>query len=97
MNAPVTLREVRLWHWKKVISARKTAEKFDRDAEEWEKRYLGKRSTYSRRMAVQNHSRANWHLKAVQVLNDLFPLGDTAERDLEIENAVLRKQGQTRK
>jgi hypothetical protein len=67
----MTLRELREWHWNKVLSFRTRAEDFER------RNPTGK-NRYSANQARAAHGRANWHLGAVQALNDCFPIGDTA-------------------
>ena len=59
------LRALRLWHWRHAIAA--TARR-----EDW-------RTT----PATKAQARQAWafHMGAVQALNDLFPMGDTAEKD----------------
>ena len=75
MNAPDLntrnlrhLRELRLWHWQMVLRYRG----YERRAE----------TQRSPQWVINSHSKiANFHLGAVQALNDLFPIGDTAEKD----------------
>lgn len=59
------MRALRLWHWQHALAA--TARR-----EDW-------RTT----PATQAKARQAWafHMGAVQALNDLFPMGDTAEKD----------------
>lgn len=61
------LREVRLWHWIKALQNRKIAN-------EWRER--GRHS-----LAEGADMSANFHIKAVQALNDCFEINDTAEQD----------------
>jgi hypothetical protein len=77
----VTLRELRLWHWRKVMTHRANERRYEADAERWEAKWPGKKCSHSRRMARANKSKADWHLNAVIALNDHFPVGDTAEHD----------------
>lgn len=66
-NTPTTARELRVWHWRKVLAARRAA------------------SVYPRQAAAHNR-RGDWHLAAVQVLNDhpeCEAAGTTAEQDHE--------------
>lgn len=65
----VELRALRLWHWKECLANREIAQ----DAR-------GAGSAFARDSAEFSR-RANFHLKAVQTLNDFFPAGDTAEGD----------------
>lgn len=76
-----TLRELRLWHWNKVLSYRERARKFEKDVEDWEKVHVGFVCRHSRIQAKNAHREANRHLGAVQALNDCFPVGDTVEGD----------------
>ncbi len=68
------LRRLRLYHWKQVC---KLADSL-----------CSNRGTEA--------GRENWraqhkmHMRAVQALNDLFPVGDTAERDMERQLASVR-------
>lgn len=59
------LRALRLWHWRHARAA--TAKRED-----------GRASRHTQELARQSW---NFHMGAVQALNDLFPIGDTAERD----------------
>lgn len=77
----MTLRELRLWHWRKVLAYRAAALTEEAAAATWEAEHVGYACRYRRNRARNAHKRANWHLGAVQVLNDHFPLGDTAEQD----------------
>lgn len=64
-DVPVGLRNLRLWHWYQVRFATK--------------RMNDNRGTrFTKRDAQQAW---NFHMGAVQMLNDFFPLGDTAEED----------------
>lgn len=64
----IGLRELRLWHWRQMGRARRRAlDKLNTDP----KSALGKAL----------NKEANWHLGAVQRLNEFFPIGDTAEAD----------------
>lgn len=83
MGPPKTVRELRLWHWRKVRTARTNAEGFEEAYKQWEEHRPGKVCKVYRNRARDQHKIANWHLAAVQVLNDHFdvPNGDTADRD----------------
>jgi hypothetical protein len=66
---PLTLRELRLWHWRMARVKRMEATL---------------QSEYHRNITVagQLNREADFHIKAVQLLNNNFPeIGDTAERD----------------
>lgn len=70
------LRAVRLHHWRQVC---------------WlADRICDKRA--SRHTLADYRVRHATHMRAVQALNDLFPLGDTAERDMQAEDAANRKK-----
>lgn len=77
----MTLRELRLWHWNKVVAFRKKATEYEAHAENWEAKYPSKKCCYARNKAKFNHARANWHLRAVQALNDCFPVDDSVHSD----------------
>lgn len=79
MGPPKTLRELRLWHWRKVVLHRERAIAAAEDTDRLEALHAPKK--FSRVRENAQHGVANWHLAAVQVLNDHFPVGDTAERD----------------
>lgn len=68
------LRALRLYHWERVC---KLADKIcDRRVS---------------RHTLEDHKRQHAeHMRAVQALNDLFPIGDTAERDMERQLASVR-------
>lgn len=83
-----TLRSLRLWHWRKVLSFRAVAVRHEAAADEWERLYPGKVNRHNRTMARNAHKNANRHLGAVQALNDCFPVGDTAEQDAAREDAA---------
>lgn len=78
MNA----RELRVWHWRKVVMARAKERYHEQAAELWECAHPGRRASFDRNRATAAHGIANWHLSAVQVLND-HPdcAGTTAEQD----------------
>lgn len=69
----MTLKELRIWHWKKVLSARKRAD---------QKRTISKTPTgHYASEAIQADRLANFHLGCVQALNDVLP--GTAQQDME--------------
>lgn len=59
------LRALRLWHWRECLSIRDTAQQLD--GPEWLKDNM--------------NLDADFHLAQVQLLNEFFPVGDTAEGD----------------
>ena len=59
------LRALRLHHWQAVLNLRSYAA--DADMRKSDSKHYNKR--------------ADFHLTQVQLLNDFFPIGDTAERD----------------
>lgn len=68
------LRALRLWHWKHVC------------------RYADKICD-PRLGRVKNREYTNlhaMHMRSVQALNDLFPIGDTAERDHDKELSAVK-------
>lgn len=81
MKAPTTIREVRLWHWRKVLAFRKVGDDFIEKAKILERKFGFTKRSYYRSKANQNYGKADWHLSAVHALNAAFPEGDTAEQD----------------
>jgi hypothetical protein len=79
----LTARSLRLWHWQKVVSFRSRATETEKIADAWEQKHRG-RCRSMRNRARDAHRNANFHLGAVQVLNDQFSVGDTADRDLRM-------------
>lgn len=71
------LRPVRLYHWRAVVRAEGHAAACRKDRKH--------------RAAKQYEERAANHMKHVQALNEFFPVGDTADNDLQRERA----QGET--
>lgn len=59
------LRALRLWHWRKTLKLRAKANDL----------------TTSDHAAARYNSKADFHIKQVQALNELFPLGDNVEGD----------------
>lgn len=84
---PMNLRSLRLWHWRKVVSFRARATGADANADAWERKHRGHRCAHFRNMARDANRNANFHLGAVQALNDHFAPGDTAEADMQRERA----------
>lgn len=83
-----TLRSLRLWHWRKVLSFRAVALRHEAHSDDWEKKHAPHKNRYGRTKARDAHRNANRHLAAVQALNDCFPVGDTAEQDAAREDAA---------
>ncbi len=71
------LRPVRLYHWRAVIRARNHANACHREGKH------GPAKKYEERLAI--------HMKHVQALNSFFPVGDTADNDLQ--RARAEEQG----
>jgi hypothetical protein len=63
------LRPVRLYHWRAVVRARTHANACHREGKH------GAAKRYEDRLAL--------HMKHVQALNSFFPIGDTADNDLQ--------------
>lgn len=83
---PMTLRALRLHHWRKVLSYRATAQRHNTYADDWEAKNPGKVCRYNRGKGRAMNQRANWHLGAVQALNDVVT--GTAEADAIAEDAT---------
>lgn len=81
LGPPRTLRELRLWHWRKVVTHRAKAMRHEARDAAWHERH----PQYPRPRGADaraEHRIADWHLTAVQTLNAYFPDPlDTAERD----------------
>lgn len=80
MNA----RELRLWHWRRCLTTRARANKHGNEAANQEARNGMVEAKFQRRMERQAHKEANFHLSAVQMLNDhpaCLASGTTAEQD----------------
>lgn len=73
------LRRLRMWHWRKVMTARTNEHRHRDAAEKWERQY-GRRCGSSRHQERANYNLANFHLKAVMALNDVLT-DTTAETD----------------
>lgn len=61
------LRAVRLWHWRQLLDGRRVELALERMGAD----------------PHAAHQASNFHLRAVQSLNEFFAIGDTAERDHE--------------
>lgn len=69
------LRKLRLWHWSQVLDYR---------AHEQRLQSGGRYPTQGKTLKAERDAfdrLAGKHIRAVQILNDFFPPGDTAERD----------------
>jgi hypothetical protein len=66
------IRAVRLWHWERVVAATGA---------------LGDNNQRTQSAKEWWDRQRSFHLGCVQALNDIFPIGDTAERYLEAKNA----------
>lgn len=74
------LRKLRLWHWIEMNKAVCQYEEADYAADV----HMHKSPAFSDRCraeARQARAMRALHLGAVQVLNDFFPMGETAEKD----------------
>jgi hypothetical protein len=72
------LRKLRLWHWQGVMHHRAREKQYHTYAREGAPK-LRERNV---RSAEYHYNAANFHTKQVQMLNEFFPIGDTAEKDL---------------
>lgn len=81
----MTLKELRMWHWKTLVRLRAQQNKHEQIAANWlvaDKKlgYNNKAiSARSLKTASNYQKQANFHMKAVQALNDVVP--GTAEED----------------
>lgn len=70
------LRALRLYHWRRVLAASK-----------------GREDRRASRHTVKEHDAAyDLHMKAVQALNDCFPIGDYADDDDELDRRNLKRE-----
>lgn len=67
----MTTRELRLWHWRQALRFRHLVGNHKTNGA----------ATHRNAVARRNTTLANFHMSAVQALNELFPLGDCAEKD----------------
>lgn len=65
------LRELRLWHWNKVLTNSRYIVWCNRQGRPYTE-------SQSYKLKVMDHAN---HMRFVQTLNDFFPVGDTAEKD----------------
>lgn len=79
MKSPKDLRELRLWHWRKVMSFREAANLQWKEARERKEKHPDHEPRYMNSRARQNDRRADWHLNVVVMLNDF--VDGTAEDD----------------
>jgi hypothetical protein len=63
-----SLRSLRLWHWKRALAHRRSADT-----------YRAGTTRYAKEQTARNDCRANFHIGAVQLLNDY--VSGTAEED----------------
>ena len=75
------LRAIRLYHWREMLKARKRADRSAELRDQSISRMMPKYEKYWMTEWEKHNKLANTHLGFVQSLNDLFPLGDTAEKD----------------
>lgn len=73
----MTLRELRLWHWNKALSFRRTAERHEAAAAE----RPGNSGRHHRNKAKAARGREDWHLRAVAAFRDVV------EGDMELSDA----------
>lgn len=82
----MNLRELRLWHWRRALKHRENQTRHLKAADEWGS-LEGTKSqraemTHNLRRARAEGRLADFHISAVQALNDCFPDPlDTAEKD----------------
>lgn len=81
----MNLRELRKWHWQQAMQNRGHAE--------WRERSGEYEATANQRSHTQvYHNKANFHIRAVQALNDVV-MG-TAERDIDRDNVERAAQAE---
>lgn len=68
------LRKLRLYHWKQYLKMVRWTQGMENVGYPYESEFTKKRAA-----SFRNH--ATFHMKQVQVLNDFFQIGDTAEKD----------------
>jgi hypothetical protein len=72
------LRHLRSWHWTQAVALRqKSGEASFSCRESTDPRMIARLAGSARQYDAQS----NFHMRSVQVLNDLFETGDTAEKD----------------
>lgn len=77
-TAAMTTRSLRLWHWRRAMAARLAADGYETQP-------VG---TYAGKRQQQNNALADFHIKAVQVLNDC---ADCRETTAEQDDAIFPK------
>ena len=65
------LRELRLWHWLEAMAQNVVCDVV----------FHAPDSLLTKAFLVESQASKNFHLHAVQHLNEWFPVGDTAEQD----------------
>jgi len=65
------LRKLRLYHWKQFLKMVRWAQGMENVGHPFDSEF-----TKNRAISYRNH--ATFHMQQVQVLNDFFPIGDTA-------------------
>lgn len=82
-KAAMSCRDVRMWHWHKVVSFRAKGRKHEARVEELKAQgVVATALRHDTSQARQAHGRADFHLKCVQAMNDIPSLqGSTAEQD----------------
>lgn len=68
------LRELRLWHWRQFIKLGKWAHGHENASPQFN-------SPKRVQLAKTFREGSNFHIMQVQLLNDFFPIDDTAEKD----------------
>lgn len=83
LQKAMSCREVRMWHWQRVMNYRATARKHMAQIDLMEKEGKGQKAIRNvASLARQANGRADFHLKCVQAMNDIPSLlGTTAEYD----------------
>lgn len=80
MKGPSNIKELRVWHWNKVLSFRAKAREIQVAVDKWEVEHAPLINRYGRSKMNQANGQADWHLSAVQALNEFLP-HTTAEDD----------------
>lgn len=79
----MTLKELRMYHWDQVMSKRATANRTEARITD----HCGSHNrSYFKRTAAAAHKVANFHLGAVQALNDFVE--GTAEHDCNVRDGL---------
>lgn len=72
----MTLTELRIWHWGRVESFRRSQRRYEHRLETGQQAKF-----YDARLAAAHNRNANFHIKCVQALNDV--LDTTVFQDIE--------------